>query len=103
MRSLHSNFRAGIAAAALLAPFPTFAQSASDSSASGTPGTGTTSGPGAQSPPNAGPSVQTNEGVGAGETGNDRYPTVSEELDTGPSAKEPSDSPNSSTHNKLKN
>jgi hypothetical protein len=102
MHNLHGNIRAGITVAALLLAFPAFAQSASDSSASGTPGAGTTSGPGAQSTPDpgTGASGDANEEMRKGEARNEEYPTQSQDLDTGPAAPESSGSSGSSTHEK---
>lgn len=102
MHNLRRNIRAGIAVAALLLAFPAFAQSASDSSASGTPGAGTTSGPGAQSAPDpgSGASGNANEEMRKGEARNEEYPTQSQDLDTGPATTEPSGSSGSSTHEK---
>jgi hypothetical protein len=103
MRKLRGKLRAVIAVAALFAALPAVAQSASDSSASGTPGSGTTSGPGANPPPRSGSPGTGSAPVGAGETGDDRYPTPSQELDTGPDAKKPSDGSSASTQDTTKN
>ena len=100
MCNLYRKLRAGIAIAALLAACPAFAESVSDSSASGTPGAGTTSGPGAQSAPDTGISHSTkaNDDMRAGEIASEESPTQSQDLDTGPAvAEEPSDRSNSGT------